>query len=112
MQIESKNVNNTLVLTLQEKRLDASQAASLKDLLSEFINADNPNIAVNFSVVEFVDSSCLGALVSCLKLMGSRGRLTLFSLNAPVIAMFKMTRMDRVFMLCETEEQALEALEA
>ncbi|MCK5830168.1 MAG: STAS domain-containing protein [Methylococcales bacterium] len=112
MKIESKNVNNTLVLILQEKRLDASQAVSLKDEISEYIKADNQNIAINLHTVEFVDSSSLGALVSCLKLMGSRGRLTLFGLNKPVISMFKLTRMDRVFTLCETEEQALEALEA
>ena len=112
MNIESKNVNNILVLTLDQSRLDASQAASLKELLGGYINADNKNIAVDFSAVEFVDSSCLGALVGCLKLMGSRGRLALFGLNPPVISMFKLTRMDRVFTLCETEAHAIEVLGA
>ena len=110
MQIESNNVNNVLVLTILEKRLDASQALRLKETINEYINADNSSIAVDMSTVEFVDSSCLGALVGCLKLMGSRGRLALFSLNTSVISMFKLMRMNRVFTLCENEEDAIEIL--
>lgn len=112
MKIESKNVNNTLILTLLEKRLDASQAVSFKDKVTEFINDGNQNIAINLHEVEFVDSSGLGALVGCLKLLGTRGRLILFGQNESVISLFKLTFMDRVFTLCETEEQAVEAMEA
>lgn len=110
MKIESKNVGHVLVLTLQEKRLDASLAVGLKDKVGEFINDGNQNIAIDLSLVEFLDSSGLGVLVACLKLMGSRGQLVLFGLNPPVKSMFKLTRMERVFTLRDNEEQALEAI--
>jgi anti-sigma B factor antagonist len=97
MQIESKkNENSILILTLKDKRLDASLAVGFKDKVSS---------------VDFIDSSGLGAIVSCLKLLGPKGRLALFGLSAPVMSMFKLTRMDRIFTLCATEEQALQAVE-
>jgi anti-sigma B factor antagonist len=111
MQIESKNENGILILTLKDERLDASLAVGFKDKVSAFINSGNRAIVINLSSVNFIDSSGLGAIVSCLKLMGPKGRLALFGLSAPVVSMFKLTRMDRVFALYTTEEQALEAVQ-
>jgi anti-sigma B factor antagonist len=111
MQIKSKKENGILILTLNDERLDAQLAVSFKDKLSEFINSGNRAIVINLSSVNFIDSSGLGAIVSCLKLMGSKGRLALFGLSPPVASMFQLTRMDRVFALYTTEEQAIEAVQ-
>lgn len=112
MQIESKkNENGILILTLINQRLDAtSLAVDFKDKVSEFINNGNRAIVINLSSVHFIDSSGLGSIVSCLKLMGPKGRLVLFGLSAPVTSMFKLTRMDRIFTVCDTEKQSLQAV--
>jgi len=62
-------------------------------------------------LVEFIDSSGLGALVACLKLAGSKGKFVLFGVRVKVASMFKLTRMDRVFNLCDTEEQTLQMVQ-
>jgi anti-sigma B factor antagonist len=112
MQIKSNNIDGILVLAVEVKRLDARIAVEFKENMSEFINNGHRAVVLNLNPVEFIDSSGLGALVSCLKQMGPKGRVALFGLSAPVASMFELTRMDRVFILCDTEEQALQALQA
>ena len=108
MQIESKQQNDILVLVLMEKRLDAKLAVDFRLIVEDFIKAGNHSIAIDMSHIDFIDSSGLGALVGCLKLAGNRGKFVLFAAKAPVIAMLKLTRMDRVFNLFDTEQQAIE----
>lgn len=111
MQIESTNKNGVLILTLLDKRLDAKLAVDFRETMDEFIKAGHHRIAFNMSHIEFIDSSGLGAIVTCLKLMGAKGKFVLYGLKTPVISMFKMTRMDRVFNIYETEDQVLEVLQ-
>jgi anti-sigma B factor antagonist len=110
MKIESKDQNNVLVLVLAEKRLDAKLAIDFKQTIDKFIQEGHYAIAFDMSHIEFIDSSGLGALVACLKLAGNRGKFVLFSVKPAVAAMFKLTRMDRVFNLYDTEEQAVQML--
>jgi anti-sigma B factor antagonist len=60
--------------------------------------------------VRFIDSSGLGAIVSMLKLIGREGDLVLCGVTDPVMSLFKLTRMDRVFQMFPSEHDALAAL--
>jgi anti-sigma B factor antagonist len=111
MQIVSKNVNGILVLTLMESRLDAKLAVNFRETLECLIDGGQHAIAIDMGNVGFIDSSGLGAVVTCLKKMGPKGKLVLFGITTPVASMFKLTRMDRVFNLCENEEKALQVFE-
>ncbi len=110
MQINTKTNNGALILSLEEKRLDSRLAVDFKDRVKQLIEDGNRTIIFDLGAVDFIDSSGIGCLVSCLKLLGPKGRIAIFGLRPPVEAMFKMTRMDRVFSLCSTEEQALQAI--
>ena len=111
MQVESKDNNGILVFSLLDKRLDAKLAVDFRETIESFIKDGYHSFAFNMSNIEFIDSSGLGSIVACLKLTGSRGKFVLYGLNAPVIAMFKLTRMDRVFNIYVDESQALQALQ-
>ncbi|PPS58476.1 hypothetical protein CRX72_17575 [Pantoea sp. BRM17] len=63
-------------------------------------------LILDFSRVDFIDSSCLGALISILKSLNG-GQLLLCALNSNIKSMFTLTRMDRVFTLCANREEAL-----
>ena len=110
MQIQTKTVNGVLVVSLAEKRLDSRLAVDFKDKVGELIQGGNRLIVIDLSAVDFIDSSGIGCLVTCLKLIGSKGKIALWGLKQPVESMFKLTRMDRVFTLCADEEQALQAV--
>jgi anti-sigma B factor antagonist len=65
---------------------------------------------LDLSGVEFVDSSGLGAIVSCLKRLGPRGSLAIAGAQGSVQRLFTLTRMDRVFPLHETVDAAVDSL--
>ena len=60
--------------------------------------------------VTFIDSSGLGALVGSLKAMGKEGDFVLSGAKAAVAGVFRLTRMDKVFRMYETADDAVAAL--
>ncbi|MFZ1873996.1 STAS domain-containing protein [Serratia sp. D1N4] len=92
------------------RRLDASVAAVFKQELQSFIQQGKHYILLDFSHIDFIDSSCLGALVSILKTLNGRGELALCSLNNNIQHMFKLTRMDRIFTIGDDRAATLKAM--
>lgn len=109
--LESKQGNATIIAP-QVSRLDASNAAVLKNRFIDLISRDNYLIVLNMSQIDFVDSTGLGALLSGLKSLGNEGKLVLFGVSADVQKLFSITRLDqRVFKLASSKQEALQALD-
>ncbi|UZQ53775.1 STAS domain-containing protein [Trichothermofontia sichuanensis B231] len=78
--------------------LDRNMGRELRDEVTVLVNQDVPAILVDLSQVVFVDSSGLGALVSCLKLArAAQCQLAICGLNDQVKMLLELTSMDRVF---------------
>ena len=103
---------NILVVRVDEKRIDASKAPAFKDEMTRYIDAGQNQIVLDLSYVDFIDSSGLGALVSCLKRLGPRGSLAVAGATGAVSRLFSLTRMDRVFALHPNVDSAVEQLSA
>jgi anti-sigma B factor antagonist len=97
------------VVSLKEKRLDAVIAASFRDALVERIDQGQRNIVLDMAQVSFMDSSGLGAVVFILKHLGHKGRLHICGVTPGVMAVLKLTRMDRVLKTFETRQAAIAA---
>ncbi len=112
MQLDQRRAGNALIVTPLEDRLDARIATDFKELMTELIASGNTKIVLDLSKVEFIDSSGLGAIVSSLKRMGGRGELVVCGLQETTMTLFKLTRMDRVFQIFDSEQPAVSALGA
>lgn len=110
MQLEDKKEGTVLMVKILNPRLDVRAVTEFKKRMAEYISGGSHLIVLNISNVEFVDSSGLGAMVSVLKLLGEDGRLVICGTREPVMRMFKLTRMNKVFGLFERERQAVDAL--
>lgn len=110
MNIETKKVGDVLVVKPAEKRLDAKVAVGFKESMVEYINNGSNLIVLDLSGVEFVDSSGLGAIVSSLKVLGRKGDIVIAGVGSSVLQMFSLTRMDKVFKMFPSQEEALQAL--
>src|SRR5574337_659790 len=110
MQLDQRRAGDALIVTPLEDRLDARVATDFKERMIELITAGNTKIVLDLSKVEFIDSSGLGAIVSSLKRMGGRGDLVVCGLQETTMTLFKLTRMDRVFQIFDSEQQAVAAL--
>lgn len=100
-----------LVLRVHEARLDAARAPALREELIRKVEAGHDRIVLDLSGTAFMDSSGLGALVSCLKRMGARGSLAVVGAQGAVARLFGLTRMDRVFSLHPDVDAAVAQLE-
>ena len=110
MRIEDRVEGEVLVLEVRDKRVDARNAPDLKEKIAGFVSKGHEWIVLDLKDVEFVDSSGLGAIVSGLKLLGHKGDLVISGARDNVVALFKLTRMDKVFRLFPSAAEARQAL--
>lgn len=78
-------------------RLTAINATQFKIEAIELVEGGMSILAIDFSEVEFLDSSGIGALVGILKKIGHRGEIVVCGLNDNLTHLFQITRLDRVF---------------
>ena len=107
MQVKETMVDGKLVVQILETRLGADKAESFKQTLGQYPMAGHRRLILALSRVDFVDSSGLGAILSFRKQLGDDGGLVIFGATESVGDMFKLTRMDRVFAIRRTLEEAL-----
>lgn len=103
---EDKQLGNFLIVKYMQSRLDAQVANIFKKRFYEYIENDYKQIVLDLSSVDFIDSSGLGAIVSCLKHMGEEGSISICGLRKEIQTMFSLTRMDRVFTIHDSVDEA------
>lgn len=109
MEIESKKVDNILILKPLCKSIDAATYKELKDQVIELINQGNVSIILNFTHVDFIDSSGLGAIISILKVIAKKGKLIVCEIKDPVLSIFSITRFDRIIRYYKNENEAIQS---
>lgn len=98
-----------LLIRVASENLDAGNAGHFKTLIQPLLE-NSDCVIIDMSALSFVDSSGLGALLSCLRTMNNRnGTLHLVGLARPVRALFELVRMHRIFSLHDSVAAALAA---
>ncbi len=110
MRIKTEIFQGIFVATCDGTRLDASLAQVFFNSMRSAIEKGHTDIILDLSLVKFVDSTGLGAIVRCLKEINNRGHLVLCGVNANVLSLLKMTHLDAVFLRAETRETSFELL--
>ncbi|CAN5354376.1 STAS domain-containing protein [soil metagenome] len=112
MQSTEQLFGDLLVLTIHSDRLDGTAGAELKAVIADATGRGHGRIVVDLAKVRFMDSTALGSLVSALKLVGRTGELSLASAQSTVSTLFKLTRMDKVFHMHTSINDAVELAQA
>jgi anti-sigma B factor antagonist len=80
----------------------------LKDLIQAALDKGDRRLLIDFSSTGYIDSSGLGALVSISKrIREAGGELRLAGLNEDLRSLFELTKLDTLFTITETPDQAL-----
>ena len=91
---------------MNAERIDASAALEFKDSMNS-IDESNSKILLNLERVEFIDSSGLGAVVSAMKHLGEGSKMDLCARTPIVEKVFRLKRMDSIFAIYATCDQAV-----
>lgn len=99
MQLDCTQTPDMLIVHVRESRIDAAGAIDFKDRMRDLIARGPGRVLLDLSRVVFIDSSGLGAVVAVRKSLGPDRPLELAALTPAVDKVFRLTRMDTVFLI-------------
>jgi anti-sigma B factor antagonist len=109
MEIQSRVVSNIQVLELCGS-FDSSTASGARLWLERATAEQSPNIVINLQQISFLDSTALSTLVQGMKrARQNQGDMRLCNVQQKVRIIFELTRLDRVFEIYNSEDDAVRA---
>jgi|SRR5690606_13823585 len=108
MQLNTAYYDGFMVVSLQEDRLDAAIALDFKETMRDLTMDAPPRVILDMETVRFLDSSGLGAVIGAMKQLGPKRRLELAALKPAVEKVFRLTRMDSIFVIHSNMASALQ----
>jgi anti-sigma B factor antagonist len=107
MAIAFERFGDMAVAVLPMEELDASNSADFKRDVAPLL-AETKRVVFDLSRLRFVDSSGLGAFVSCLRQLRARdGDMKLCGMSNQVSAAFELVRLNQVFDIRGTTAEAV-----
>jgi len=111
MSISVENKNDITLITIENQEIDASNTGQLKDELHQSL-APGMHVLLDLSKLQFIDSSGLGVLLSCMRyLTSNNGDLKICCVTKSVQAILELVRFHRVVDIFNTREEAEKAFE-
>jgi anti-sigma B factor antagonist len=102
-----KDYGDVAILTISNDYLDASNAAEVREDILKQLDGRSRAI-LDLSHVTFLDSAGLGGLLSCLRHIASAGGdLKLCGITEEVRVLFDLIRMQRLFDIFTTRDEAV-----
>lgn len=98
--------NSYSILVVENRRLEASVISEFKFQMQKIIEQGSQQIILDIGKLNFMDSSGLGALVSVMKTLSEQGKVVIIGASGIVYDLFKVTRMNQIFTLCDSLEEA------
>lgn len=93
--------------------VDIYTTPQFKDAVNDALKQGHVHIIINLTEVSYMDSSGFGTLLSATKrLRPQNGGVYLIGCNEAVSRMLEITRLNTIFTVVETEEDAISAIAA
>lgn len=90
--------DQTLTITVADTKFDAASAGAFKEEIDAHWKPSVHRVTINFSEVQFIDSSGVGALLSVQKRMPAGSEPVVLSGAKPnVVSVIELLRLHRVF---------------
>jgi anti-sigma B factor antagonist len=109
MELLIETIGDVTIAHLKGEHLDASTVKDFKAAAEPALEK-SMKMVFDMSGLQFVDSSGIGAIISCLRKLNAKGGdLKLCGLSKPVRSLFELVRMHRIFDIFDSKEQAAAA---
>jgi anti-sigma B factor antagonist len=106
-----ETIGDVAVVVIPGDTLDASNTKAFKRDIAPVLET-HAKVVFDLTQVRFVDSSGLGALLSCLRRLNQAGGdLKLCGVTKPVRALLQLVRMHQILDVLNTREEAIRAFQ-
>lgn len=110
MNLNSIRTKSFLIVEVNYAHIDAENSGAFKSEIMEVLNPACDTI-LDLSTLNFIDSSGLGVLLSCMRrVRATGGQLILCGLQSTVQSIVEQVHLKRVITICSTRDQAIEIL--
>jgi anti-sigma B factor antagonist len=112
MDMTIEQIDGVTVVVLPGKDLDAGNSKEFKSEVAAVLKA-GAKVVFDLGRLRFIDSSGLGAILSCLRQLSSQGgELKLCGMSKSVHQTFELVRMHRIFDIYNTRDEAVRAFQS
>jgi anti-sigma B factor antagonist len=100
----------TIAKFIDKKILDENNIQVIGNQLFGLVDEEGrTKIVLDFSNVEYLSSAALGKLITMeKKVKAAKGKLRLCCIRPEIYEVFAITKLNRLFKICEDQERALE----
>jgi len=110
MQIEKLESASSVTLKITGE-IDLHASPELRARLQDCVKAKTPRLLIDFTGVEYIDSSGLATLIEYVRESGTfGGKLALFGLQKKVRTIFDLVRLNELFVITDTAEESVLAV--
>lgn len=111
MDYKKEIINNVVLVSINLSEASLNQSEDFKKFLYDVTDVTPPKLVLDMSQIEYMDSSFIGSLVAGLKnVLSKGGEMALVNINNDVMALFELTRLDKVFKIYGSTEEAIQEL--
>ncbi len=111
MDYSKEIIDKVVLININLSEASLNQSEDFKKFLYDSTDLTSPKLVLDMIEIEYMDSSFIGALVAGLKnVLAKGGEMALININNDVMALFELTRLDKVFKIYNTKQEALEEL--
>ena len=111
MEIRSRKNGKVVILDISGD-IDLYNASEITNMINKISENEKYNIVINLKDVSYIDSSGIGALISCSSLLKkSQMGLKIINVYASVKKVFELTSLTSFFDIYDSEEEAIKAFE-
>jgi len=111
MDYKKETIDNVVLVSINLSEASLNQSEDFKKFLYDVTEVTPPKLVLDMGKIEYMDSSFIGALVAGLKnVLSKGGEMALININNDVMSLFELTRLDKVFKIYDSKEEAIQQL--
>ncbi len=113
MKVSLRRLNDNVTVIDLEGDFDLYSSPKAREVLLQLAKDKVPAVVVNLSKVGYMDSSGIATLIEALRALNKYGgRMVLSGLNRKTMEVIKLARLEKIFEIQESEDQAIAAIKS
>jgi anti-sigma B factor antagonist len=108
--VEKKHLDNFTILYVEGLIKLGESAEFFSSALENVLKNDSGNVIIDFTKIDYIDSTGIGELVGYLgKFTNQNRKLILVNPSERILKLLKLAKLDAVFKIYNSEEEAISA---